>query len=529
MSSPKEAGQYEDDAAPPGEGELVASGNDSAADTPSAAPDFGGAAAQIAYNGEAAAQSTDHDSNAADKGTHEQHDQTENEAGGAHHSKEGSEEPGAKRQRKRKSGWDTTPTEVPAVPPGVLGLVADPAAAAAAAAAMAQAQQRQQALQALIMKQQLQAAETAKQQQSQQSMTCRIYVGSIYYDLTEADIIMAFSPFGSVVKIDMPKDSATGKHKGFCFLEYANADAASLAIATMDGMVLAGRKIKVNRPNNVAGVIPSTGVAVNPAMQTAALQNSAALAALLKGPGAQMGMPGMLGAGMSTALMPGGGLPGAQAAVSVQALFQQQQQQQKNENPSARIYVGSIFYDISDEDVKKIFSSFGTVKSCQMVPNPETGKHKGYGFVDFENVESAKNAIEQMNGFELAGRQLKVGWAASTGMMGSAPATGPSHAPAQPPSRCMLLINMVEPEGVDDELEEEVKEECGKHGAIERVVIHMATDATGKQFVKIFVLFVDTRGAATGVQALQGRWFGGKKIQASLYDEARFQRADYSG
>jgi len=54
-----------------------------------------------------------------------------------------------------------------------------------------------------------------------------------------------------------------------------------------------------------------------------------------------------------------------------------------------------------------VFSS--SLQSCQLIPNPETGKHKGYGFVEFETEDAAKGAIQCMNGFQLGGRQLKVG------------------------------------------------------------------------------------------------------------------------
>lgn len=46
------------------------------------------------------------------------------------------------------------------------------------------------------------------------------------------------------------------------------------------------------------------------------------------------------------------------------------------------------------------------------------GTHRGYGFVEFEEEKSAKDAVDSMNGFELCGRRLKVGWANSTGAPG---------------------------------------------------------------------------------------------------------------
>lgn len=69
----------------------------------------------------------------------------------------------------------------------------------------------------------------------------RIYVGSINYDLREADLIALFSVFGPVVSCDMTLDNSTGKHKGFCFIQYSEPAHAEAAM-TMDGFQVGGRK-----------------------------------------------------------------------------------------------------------------------------------------------------------------------------------------------------------------------------------------------------------------------------------------------
>jgi hypothetical protein len=81
----------------------------------------------------------------------------------------------------------------------------------------------------------------------------RIYIGSLAYDQTEDNVRVPFSAFGQIVKIDMPREPATGLSKGFCFLEYATAESATTAMATMNGFMIAGRPIKVNKPAGLAG------------------------------------------------------------------------------------------------------------------------------------------------------------------------------------------------------------------------------------------------------------------------------------
>ncbi|PVU99474.1 hypothetical protein BB560_005493, partial [Smittium megazygosporum] len=75
----------------------------------------------------------------------------------------------------------------------------------------------------------------------------------------------------------------------------------------------------------------------------------------------------------------------------------------------ARIYVGSIFFEITEDQIRKVFSEFGFVKHIAMSSDPATGKHKGFGFVEFDVPESAYLALETMDGTMLGGRQLKVG------------------------------------------------------------------------------------------------------------------------
>jgi len=91
------------------------------------------------------------------------------------------------------------------------------------------------------------------------------------------------------------------------------------------------------------------------------------------------------------------------------------------ENACNRIYVGSIHWDLTAEDIKTVFEAFGPVKSCVLMPNPETGKHKGYGFVEYEDSKAAEEAIQQMNGWDLGGRPIKVGRAISSTPLLSSP------------------------------------------------------------------------------------------------------------
>jgi len=76
--------------------------------------------------------------------------------------------------------------------------------------------------------------------------------------------------------------------------------------------------------------------------------------------------------------------------------------------PFHRLYVGNIHFSITEEDLRTIFEPFGALEFCQL-QKEEQGRSKGYGFVQFTEPSEAKDALEKMNGFELAGRPIRVG------------------------------------------------------------------------------------------------------------------------
>ncbi|KAK9971865.1 hypothetical protein ABG768_025208 [Culter alburnus] len=443
----------------------------------------------------------------------------------------------------------------------------------------------------------------AAQRQRALAIMCRVYVGSIYYELGEDTIRQAFAPFGPIKSIDMSWDSVTMKHKGFAFVEYEVPEAAQLALEQMNSVMLGGRNIKVGRPSNIG---------------------------------------------------------------QAQPIIDQLAEEARAYN---RIYVASIHPDLSDEDIKSVFEAFGKIKSCMLAREPTTGKHKGYGFIEYEKPQSALDAVSSMNLFDLGGQYLRVGKAVTPPMplltpmtpgglppaaaVAAAAATAkitaqeavagatvlgslasPAHilsqqmglpqavlaaqAPgiitgvtparptlpvvpqvglvnpvlASPPvttsaslgtptsvaqthtevkreednrrteedqsvpvgngqdseleqlsvsasggkqtvmqskSTVMVLRNMVGPEDIDDDLEGEVMEECGKYGAVNRVIIYQerqGEEDDAEIIVKIFVEFSDADEMNKAIQALNNRWFAGRKVVAELYDQERFNNSD---
>lgn len=75
---------------------------------------------------------------------------------------------------------------------------------------------------------------------------------------------------------------------------------------------------------------------------------------------------------------------------------------------SQKLYVGSLPYKTTEDELYQIFSQFGAVVSVKVVTDRVTGQSKGFGFVEMEKGDEAQKAIESVNGSELGGRTLVV-------------------------------------------------------------------------------------------------------------------------
>jgi RNA recognition motif-containing protein len=73
-----------------------------------------------------------------------------------------------------------------------------------------------------------------------------------------------------------------------------------------------------------------------------------------------------------------------------------------------KLYVGNLTYEVADSDLTKMFEPFGTVESAQIIMDRDTGRSKGFGFVEMKTDAEAKAAIAELNGKEVNGRALTV-------------------------------------------------------------------------------------------------------------------------
>jgi cold-inducible RNA-binding protein len=75
---------------------------------------------------------------------------------------------------------------------------------------------------------------------------------------------------------------------------------------------------------------------------------------------------------------------------------------------SVKLYVGNLSFNTSNQDLSDLFGSVGSVTSCNIIEDRETGRSRGFGFVEMSSLSEGENAIAQLNGKEIDGRELKV-------------------------------------------------------------------------------------------------------------------------
>jgi len=509
-----------------------------------------------------------------------------------------------------------------------------------AAVAKAKKYAMEQSIKMVLMKQTLaHQQQQAKSLQRHQAIVlmCRVYVGSINFEVKEEMIRTAFLPFGPIKSISMSWDPLTQKHKGFAFVEYEMPEAANLSLEQMNGVLVSGRNIKVGRPSNM----PQAQAIIDEIMREAENLNRIYVASIhpdlteddvrsvFEAFGdvvicqlSQTGIPGKhkgygfveyktkqsaVDAISSMNLFDLGGqyLRVGKAITPPDQLGQAPPSAVPQQMPTAAAVAAAaatakiqamdavatnlgVTLDKSDKDASQQSSSgsrFGAKASTVAPPSL---------VADIPIASTAPKPVVPPVVTVVPPPQVAAAAAAARAAppppMPSQPIAPPPPAPQasssalakaeelkrkqqeedvarkkqsgnemttimqqenlsirgtearqlvmqklmreQRSSAVLLLKNMVSAEEVDEDLQEEIEEECGKFGSVERVIIYQERQSEADDaeiVVKIFVEFGASEGAQRARDALHCRFFGGRRVSATIYDQDLFDHNDLSG
>ncbi|XP_039488304.1 poly(U)-binding-splicing factor half pint isoform X1 [Drosophila santomea] len=410
----------------------------------------------------------------------------------------------------------------------------------------------------------------------------RIYVASIHPDLSEEDIKSVFEAFGPILYCKLAQGTSLHTHKGYGFIEYANKQAMDEAIASMNLFDLGGQLLRVGRsitpPNALA--CPTT----NSTMPTAAAVAAAAATAKIQALDA-VASNAVLGLSQNTPVMAAGAvvtkvgaMPVVSAATSAAALHPALAQAAPAllppgifqaptpvapsllgvpaglqplqavvptlpppallATPTLPMTVGGVGVGI----VPSVATLTGAEASNGAAAAAALSAAANNAAVTAANLsENIKKAHEKQQE-ELQKKLMDEGDVQTLQQQENMSIKGQSarqlvmqRLMRPVDSRVIILRNMVGPEDVDETLQEEIQEECSKFGTVSRVIIfnekqtENEDDDEAEIIVKIFVEFSAGAEAVRGKEALDGRFFGGRRVVAELYDQGIFDQGDLSG
>lgn len=316
----------------------------------------------------------------------------------------------------------------------------------------------------------------------------RLYVGSIPPGANEEALMSFFNQtvvsFGIAENGSSPVVAVQINHeKSYAFVEFRTPEEATQSMA-LDGLQYGGQILKIRRPKDYQP--PVAGVAAPPSL-----------------------VPGV---------------------VSTQVL-----------DSPFKLFVGGLPSYLNEEQVMELLKSFGELKAFNLVKDTGTGLSKGFAFCEYMNPIITDIACQGLNGMELGDKKLIVQRASIGANKPAAPvvAFAPSllttsflggAAPAMggDPTNILLLLNMVVAEElVDDEeyseILEDIQEECGKYGSVQRIVIpRPIPDQENPDVGKIFVEFDSVEAASAALKALAGRKFADRTVFTSFVDAETF-------
>lgn len=318
----------------------------------------------------------------------------------------------------------------------------------------------------------------------------RLYIGNIPFGITE-EMMMDF--FNNQMKL-AGLSQADGNpviacqvnlDKNFAFLEFRSVDETSQAMA-FDGINYQGQSLKLRRPRDYQ---PLPGISE----------------------------------------MPAGVVPGVVSTVVSDSIY--------------KVFVGGLPNYLNEDQVKELLTSFGPLKSFNLVKDTATGLSKGYAFCEYADPNITDQACAGLNGMQLGDKKLIVQRAslgaknisnAVSQMQVQIPGLDVSDlASAGVPTEVLCLLNMVTPEELEDEEEyddivDDVREECSKYGSVKSVEIPRPIPGVEVPGVgKIFVEFNSILDCQKAQQHLAGRKFANRVVVTSFYDPDRYHLHEF--
>ncbi|KAF2498607.1 hypothetical protein BU16DRAFT_425889, partial [Lophium mytilinum] len=181
-----------------------------------------------------------------------------------------------------------------------------------------------------------------------------LFVGNLSWNIDEEWLTRHFEEYGEITGARIITDKATGKAKGFGYVEFASGASAKAALEALNGTELDGRNLNVDYSTPRSTENKSFADRSNDRSKRFGDQKGA---------------------------------------------------------PANTLFVGNISFEATNDMISEYFSEYGTITRVSLPTDQETGNAKGFGYVDFTTVEEATAALEALNGADIAGRAIRLDYA----------------------------------------------------------------------------------------------------------------------
>ncbi|XP_065659280.1 splicing factor U2AF 65 kDa subunit isoform X4 [Hydra vulgaris] len=311
----------------------------------------------------------------------------------------------------------------------------------------------------------------------------RIYLGNIPFGISEDLMVDFFN--AKMRESDIARQPGNpvlacqiNLEKNFAFLEFRSVEETTLAMA-FDGIMLQGQALKIRRPKDYQ---PIPGISEMQATH----------------------IPGVVSTVVSDTIN--------------------------------KVFVGGLPNYLNEDQVKELLSTFGDLRSFNLVKDSATGLSKGYAFCEYVDIGITDVAIAGMNGMQLGDKKLVVQRAS----VGSKTMTAQLNIPGFDLSKeitatnILCLMNMVvADELIDDEdydeIFEDIREECSKYGRIRSMQIPRPNHEFLVSGVgKVFIEYATSEESKIASEALAGRKFANRVVVTAYYDPDAYHQHDFS-
>ncbi|THD26264.1 Splicing factor U2AF large subunit [Fasciola hepatica] len=329
----------------------------------------------------------------------------------------------------------------------------------------------------------------------------RLYVGNIPFTATEENMMEFFNKQMRAQGLIQAEGNPIiavqiNMEKNFAFLEFRSVDETTQGLA-LDGVLFHNHALKLRRPRDYA---PLPGVSETPSVV----------------------------------------VPGVVSTVV--------------QDSPHKVFVGGLPNYLNEDQVKELLLSFGPLKGFNLVKDSSTGLSKGYAFCEYVDPNVTDHACAGLNGMQLGDKKLIVQRASVGAKHGTSTApqpllqlpglddalirntTGSGNITIRsggPPTEVLCLMNMIDPNELEDDEEyedivEDVRAECSKYGVVRsleipRPIPGVEVPGVGKIYVE-FASLIDCQKAAT---ALTGRKFNQRLVVTSFFNPDNYHRREF--